>query len=300
MVLMSRSAFFAFAVRTWVPVLILAGCSSSKDGGVASQGANTSSGGSSGGSPSTSGGGPSTGGGDGPSTSGGSASGTNGGAASGGGTGTSGALYGDPHSGTYNLGVVDFEETQWHNACAPYPQEIRDLTGNYLAGVSNGFGGDGSLCDACILITAKGGKSLIARIITYGVTNGPNDIDVSQPVFDALASSDNTERSMSWQLAECPDTGTLRYQFQTQANPWWTSFWVRNPRVPVTKVEVKSANHADFFTLQRGTDGTLNDAQGFGQGAFTLRISGTDGSSVTDSFDSFSMGQLIVSQQQLQ
>jgi len=47
---------------------------------------------------------------------------------------------------------------------------------------------------------------------------------------------------------------------------------VRNPRIPVTKVEVKSANHASFFELRRETDGTLNDDGGSGSGPFTLRI----------------------------
>lgn len=282
---MSKWTTFVFAARVSLCAFGLAACGSSNDTGAGSTG-NAGSTGSTGGTESaSSSGGASTG------------AGSNGTSATAG--TTTAAVYGDPHPGVYNLGVVDFEETQWHNACAPYPQEIRDLTGNYLAGVSSAFGGDGSLCDACILITTKEGKSLVARVITYGTTQGPNDIDVSQPVFDALAGSD-PQRSMTWQLAECPDTGTLRYQFQTQANPFWTSFWVRNPRVPVTKVEVMSANHADFFTLRRETDGTLNDDMGFGQGPFTLRITGIDSSVVTDTFPSFDMGQLIVSSQQLQ
>src|SRR5690242_1479320 len=36
-----------------------------------------------------------------------------------------GEVFGDVHSGNYNLGPVDFAETQWHNACAPYPAQIQ-------------------------------------------------------------------------------------------------------------------------------------------------------------------------------
>jgi hypothetical protein len=52
-------------------------------------------------------------------------------------------VYGQPHTGMYHLGPVDFAETQWHNACAPgggYVTSLREATGlggEYLAGVSN-------------------------------------------------------------------------------------------------------------------------------------------------------------------
>ncbi len=71
---------------------------------------------------------------------------------------------------------------------------------------------------------------------------------------------------MTWQLAECADTGPMMYEFQTGSNQWWTSFWVRNARVPLAKVEVQSANHAAFIALDRVGDGTLTDASGFGEG----------------------------------
>jgi len=213
---------------------------------------------------------------------------------------TSDAVYGQPHSGVYHEGPVDFEETAWHNACAPaekYPQAIRALTGNYLAGVGSSFGGDGSLCDACILVETKAGKSAVLRVVTYGQTNEPGDIDVSPEAFQALHSGE-FPREMTWQLAKCPDTGTLRYHFQTQANVWWTSLWVRNPRVPVTKLEVKSANHASFVELQRGGDGTLTDGGGFGEGSFTLRVTGIDGQAIDDQLPGFAPGQIVSSTKQ--
>ena len=43
---------------------------------------------------------------------------------------------------------------------------------------------------------------------------------------------------MSWQLAKCPaSSGNLALQFQTGAHTDWTSFWVRNPRLPLATVE---------------------------------------------------------------
>jgi expansin (peptidoglycan-binding protein) len=214
---------------------------------------------------------------------------------------TSDAVYGQPHSGVYHEGPVDFDETQWHNACAPaekYPQAIRALTGNFLAGVGAAFGGDGSLCDACIFVTTGAGKSAVLRVVTYGETNEPGDIDVSPEAFQHLHSGE-FPREMTWQLAKCPDTGTLRYHFQTGANIWWTSLWVRNPRVPVTKLEVKSANHSSFFELERAGDGTLTDGDGgFGEGGFTLRVTGIDGQVIEDQLPGFDPGEIVSSTKQ--
>jgi expansin (peptidoglycan-binding protein) len=104
---------------------------------------------------------------------------------------------------------------------------------------------------------------------------------------------------MTWQFAKCPaDTGMLLYEFQTGANEWWTSLWVRNALVPVSKVEVQSTNHKTFVTMARGTDGTLTDASGFGAGSFTLRITAMDGQVIADTQPSFSPGQIIVSARQ--
>jgi hypothetical protein len=214
-------------------------------------------------------------------------------------------VYGDVVSGQYHLGPVDFAETQWPNACTPpggYRTELRDETGlggEYLAGLANEHAQAGGTCDACILIKTATGRQIVARLVTYGVENDPGDIDVSPSVYAALNTGEYP-RSMTWQFAKCPDTGTLEYEFQTAASEWWTSLWVRNQRVPVTKVEVQSANHSSFFTLRRETDGTLNDDGGFGAGSFTLRLTGMDGQVITDTFPSFSAGQLIISTKQFQ
>lgn len=212
---------------------------------------------------------------------------------------------GEAHAGQYHLGPVDFTETQWHNACAPVPGyrgELRETTGlggEYIAGLSNELSDAGGTCDACISITTATGRSIVARVVTYGVEQEAGDIDVSPSVYAAL-NTDEYPRKMTWQFAKCPDTGGIAFEFQTEANPWWTSLWVRNPRVPIAKVEVRSANHADYFELRRESDGTLNDDGGFGEGAFTLRITAIDGQVLTHDFEAFSAGELVQSTTQFE
>ena len=209
-------------------------------------------------------------------------------------------LFDDVHSGSYNLGPVDFEETEWNNACSPYPDDIISLEEQpsvFLAGVSYTYGGDGSLCDACILVTTDTGYSVIARLITYGATNEEGDIDVSQQAYDVLNTAGEYPRSMTWQLSSCDPSspGNIAYQFQTEANVYWTSLWVRNAWLPVEKVEVLSTNHEDWYELDRGTDGTLTDYGGFGEGNFTIRVTAINGEEVEDTFESFDAGDLLFS-----
>ncbi len=210
--------------------------------------------------------------------------------------------FGAAYSGQYNLGPVDWQESQWHNACAPYPASVQAEEGDLLAGLDTQHIDGGRLCDSCVYIQAANGKSVIARVITYGTT-GPNDIDVSTGVCTALAGTPDCDvfpRNMTWQFAECPDSGPIQYQFQTEASVWWTSFWVRNERMPLAKVEVKSQNHADWTALSWGTDGTLTDAGGFGAGPFSLRLTAADGQQVSDTFPSFDAGDLLTSSGQFQ
>lgn len=198
---------------------------------------------------------------------------------------------GTNHTGSYNLGPVNWSETPWHNACSPIPASIQSLYGNLIVGVSNGSG-TGNFCDACVQVTTAMGRSLVAHVVTYGDTMGPNDMDVSQEAYDMLNAGEYP-RTMTWHLVSCPTTAPLYVQWQTGANTYWTSFWIRNPRVAIASVVVHSANHASGITLMQGSDGTFTDASGFGMGEFTLSVNGVDGSTFTQTFPSFDPGSLV-------
>jgi expansin (peptidoglycan-binding protein) len=232
---------------------------------------------------------------------------TGGGATGGGTTGggpppppdTSADVFGTIHSGNYNNGPVDFAETQWHNACAPkekYPPQIQQLYGPYLAGVDNSVGGDGSLCDACALVKTPMGKSVVVHIVTYGVSQGPGDLDLSPEAFAVLQEGSSLgTRSMTWQLARCPDKGNMYIEYQTGANPYWTSFWVRNAKLPIASVESKKPDESAFSKLDRTPDGPFTDGNGVGTGSFDLRITSIGGQAVTQTFAPFQPGALVES-----
>jgi expansin (peptidoglycan-binding protein) len=187
--------------------------------------------------------------------------------------------------GEFHLGPVDWEETKYHNACAPgtkYAPKVRAIEGSLLAGLWDGIPNVAALCDACIYVTTARGKSARLRVVTYGVTS-KNSIDVSPEAF-AILDSGESPRTMKWQLAKCDDSPVL-YEFQTGSSEYWTSFWVRGARLPLKKVEAKSKNHGSFVELTRGTDGTLTDASGFGKGPFTIRLTSVDDKTLEEPFE---------------
>jgi len=196
-------------------------------------------------------------------------------------------VFGSTYSGgEFHLGPVDWDETKWHNACAPgtkYAPSVRAVEGSLLAGLWNGIPNVAGYCDACILVKTAKGKSAVLRVVTYGDTTS-NSIDVSPDAY-AILNSGEYPRAMTWQFAQCPDTGKIMYEFQTGSSEWWTSLWVRNARSPIAKVEVKSVNHGSYVALVRGGDGTLTDGGGFGKGTFSIRITAIDGKEVIDTFD---------------
>lgn len=211
---------------------------------------------------------------------------------------TSGQTFGDTHSGSYHLGPVDWQGTQWNNACSPYPPAVQALEGQYLAGVDNAFNGNGQLCDACALITTRLGKSVLVRIVTTGVSNAPGDVDLSAEAYAAIHQDDpmgtpSNPRPMTWQLAKCAGQSRIHLQYQTQANTDWTSLWVRNARLPLEGVRVKSSRHTTSKALRRESDGTWNDDSGFGAGAFTLELTSTTGVTLSQDFQSFAPGALV-------
>lgn len=200
-------------------------------------------------------------------------------------------ILGEAHTGLYHLGPVEWTGS-FPNACSPYPGQIQALEGELLAGLSNEVAASGDYCDACVFIETGAGRSAVLRVVTYGVSNGAGDMDVSQAAFDQLFQGEDP-RAMTWHLVECPTAAPLYYQFQTGANVDWTSLWVRNPRVAISKVEVTSARHATWTALRRASDGTFTDDGGFGDGAFTLRVTGVDGSHVDQPFPGFTPGATV-------
>jgi hypothetical protein len=197
--------------------------------------------------------------------------------------------FGDPHSGNFWIGPVDYAETAFHNACAPsvkYPVAIQQLYGNYIMGLSNQAqlqslsAGSGQLCDVCAQLSANG-QTLIAHVVTYGDETGPWDIDVSTQVDSAL--NGTASRRITWQFIACPTTAPITYTFDGRqwSNTWFFRVWVRNARVPVAKVEYKLGTNA-WSTADWQSDGAWQASSADFSGGFSLRVTSMDNQTIED------------------
>lgn len=173
-------------------------------------------------------------------------------------------------------------------------------TGPFYVGVGPDFNAHAELCGACLLVKAQNGNALLAEVVTWGVVAAPNNIDLSRSAFDALFGAGAPMSPMTWAVAPCDRTDPIRYVFLTGANVDWTGLQVRNLRLPVTKLEVKSARHASFTELERQDWNDFVDASGFGTGPFTLRVTAIDGQTIEDTFPAFTPGGTLTSHAQFQ
>lgn len=205
---------------------------------------------------------------------------------------TVGDPVGPEHAGQYHEGPVDFAGSVYHNACEPYPHAIRTITGDMLAGVSNTVATPGSLCDACIEVSTGAGRTEVLRVVTYGVSNADGDLDLSPEAYDALHQGEYP-RAMTWRLVACDNGEPIHIQWKQDSSIWWTSLWVRNPTMAIDRVEVRNAKFTSYRALELATDGSYTEPSGFGDGPFTLRVTGVTGASYEIAMDEIDGGALV-------
>ena len=201
-------------------------------------------------------------------------------------------MYGTPYANV-NMwyGPVDYSESVYHNACgledgSIYATVIQNLYGKYIIGL------DGenipkveSHCDNCAQLTANG-KTIVAHIVTYGVENGVNAIDLSPEAQTALGLS-SSNWTGTWQFSSCPTGGTpIYYEFDgRQWNPqnfWYMRIWTRNQRIPVTLLETKLGSAAWVKAAQE-SDGAWQTQSGVDFSAgFQVRVTGVDNQQLVD------------------
>jgi hypothetical protein len=201
-------------------------------------------------------------------------------------------LYGSPYANV-NMwyGPVDFAESEYHNACgledgSKYPAIIQNLYGNYLIGLDGeNIANVESHCDNCAQLTANG-KTIIAHIVTYGIENGVNAIDLSPEAQSALGLS-SSKWTGTWQFCSCPANGSpIYYNFDSRQwspqNFWYMRIWTRNQRIPVTKLETKIGS-GSWVAASQESDGAWQTQSGvdFSKG-FQVRVTAVDNQQLVD------------------
>ncbi len=167
-----------------------------------------------------------------------------------------------------------------------YPAGIQALYGTTIMGLANEvtleglMAASGELCDACVELAANG-KTVVARAITYGQETGPNDIDVSPEIDAALDAS--AGRNVTWRFVTCPVSDPIHYTFDGREwdNVYFFRVWVRNSRVPITKVEYR-LGAGSWAAADGQSDGAFEASSADFSGGFSLRVTSLDGQTLED------------------
>jgi expansin (peptidoglycan-binding protein) len=130
------------------------------------------------------------------------------------------------------------------------------------------------------VITANG-VTITAHVVTYGQETGPSDIDVSPEARAALHGDANY--SLTWRFVTCPTTALIYYTFDggQWSNTWFFRVWIRNSRVPVTKVEYRLGANA-WAVADWQSDGAWQASSQDFSGGFSLRVTSLDNQTIED------------------
>jgi expansin len=134
-------------------------------------------------------------------------------------------------------------------------------------------------CGACARVEGPNG-TVTVRIVDLCPDCESGHLDLSPSAFEKIAPLEAGRVDTSWALVSCAVGGPVAYKFKDGSNQWWTAVQVRNHRLPIAKFEVDKGD--GFVELARTEYNYFLDESGFGPDSVEVRITATDGQSLTD------------------
>lgn len=107
------------------------------------------------------------------------------------------------------------------------------------------------------------------------------DLDLSPQAFEQIATLEQGRVPISWTFVSCNVSGPVKYRYKDGTNQWWTAVQVLNHALPIKSLEW-SADGTNFKAAVRQDYNYFLDAAGFGANAVTVRITASDGQTLTD------------------
>jgi expansin (peptidoglycan-binding protein) len=136
-------------------------------------------------------------------------------------------------------------------------------------------------CGACADVVGPSGTVRV-RIVDKCPECPSGNLDLSPQAFAKIAALELGRVPITWNLVACDVTGPVNYRYKDGANAWWTAVQVANHRLPIAKFEW-SADGTTFKEIPRTDYNYFLDESGFGSAPVTVRITASDGQTLTDS-----------------
>jgi expansin len=139
-------------------------------------------------------------------------------------------------------------------------------------------------CGGCLRVHGPN-ATITVRIVDSCPPCSKNkvNLDLSESAFAKIGDPDEGRIPIRYQLVSCVTSGNVRYHFKDGSSKYWTAIQVRNHKVPIAKVEYRSAAGA-YVALKRETYNYFIASDGVGDQpkGLALRVTATDGQVIED------------------
>ncbi|WP_394835415.1 hypothetical protein LVJ94_00625 [Pendulispora rubella] len=134
-------------------------------------------------------------------------------------------------------------------------------------------------CGACAAVQGLKGKVTV-RIVDQCPECARGHLDLSKEAFAKIATVSDGRVPITWQTVACNISGNVGYHYKDGSSQYWTAIQVRNHRVPIRKLEIKTSSgfveaprqDYNYFVLEKGA----------GPGPVTVRVTAIDGQTLED------------------
>lgn len=164
----------------------------------------------------------------------------------------------------------------------------------------------GAACGTCMRVTGELG-SVVLSIIDSCPVGGNQDcgnsgatLDLSPEAFEKIAPKSKGKVNMTYEPVSCPTVGNVAFRFKEGSSQYWTAIQVRNHKLPITKVDyLKNGNWVNMGLVDYNY---FIDTNGVGPqpNGLSLRITGSDGQQITESFPTIGDGNVVNGQKQFE
>lgn len=161
-------------------------------------------------------------------------------------------------------------ETEKSACCLPCPSN--DL---WVAINPEDFRGS-AVCSSCMKVDGPNGTVIVEVIENCGGACASSEIELSRSAFDAIAELKEGRAQVSWRLVPCDREGPISFSYERESDQWWAGIQVRNPALPVAKLEVRYGNE-DWIELERDRSDHFPVSGELGDGPFDFRVTAIDG-----------------------
>lgn len=193
-------------------------------------------------------------------------------ACSGGSTGGPTPLLGQAESGR-----ATYYDADGSGACGfdPSPNDLD------VAAMDAPQWGGSAPCGECVRVTGPKGEVTV-RIVDLCPECESGHLDLSQEAFAKIADVSAGNVPITWEAVACAVQGPVQYHVKDGSSQWWTAIQVRNSKLPIAKLEYKTAT-SGYTNVPRSDYGYFVVDTGVGPDPYTVRITSQTGEVLEDS-----------------